>query len=560
MKKDLSLKRQSWAVPAILTIAFFVRLWGVGFGLPGLYHADEPIVVNHALAFGAGDLNPHFFKIPPLTSYLLFVCYGIYYGVGWLAGSFHSIRDFEYLFYSNPSSFYLIARLVFGVFLGTASVYALYFLVKRFWGMQMALWASFFFALNFLHVRDSHYIYADIPLLLVLLIGFYFIFCMIENPTSKKWPILIGGMIGLATAIKYNGIFLVIPYAWACLGSVSWRKGLGFWALAGITALLTFLALNPFAILDYSFFMKEIMEQSAANRGGLPWLHHLSYSLSGAMGWPMLILALGGALGALLSKERDPQTIAVFVFSYYVVLCFFGQPYDRYVLPLIPFLLILATGVMLRLKERSHLLFWVLIPFLILPLIIKIVHWDRLMTAPDVRAVSKEWIETNIPSGSRLAFDGSFYMPRLVFTPGQLEEKKSRATEGFQTEAKARRIDALLSKPYQPSYELYFLSTNPNGSGFLFAEPRVPLDMDTLKQKSIEYVFLVDGLRQSNDPFFLALQANADLVMTFSPYRNPEDLTIHDPQAMTGGPFLWSDILPRERNGYPISVYRVRPD
>ena len=54
-----------------------------------------------------------------------------------------------------------------------------------------------------------------------------------------------------------------------------------------------------------------------------------------------------------------------------------------------------------------------------------------------------------------------------------------------------------------------------------------------------------------------ALLAGAERVVTFSPYRDPEDMTIHDPQAMTGGPFLWSDALPRKRGGYPISIYRI---
>ncbi len=178
---------------AILAIALFVRLWGVNFGLPYLYHADEPIVVNHALAFGMGDLNPHFFKIPPLVSYLLFMCYGIYCVAGWGAGLFHSVRDFEQLFYFDPSSFYLIARLVFGVFLGTVSVYALFRLVKGFRDARTALWSSFFLAVNFLHVRDSHYIYADIPLLLVLLLGFLLFFVFQKNLFHGKGTFLRAG-------------------------------------------------------------------------------------------------------------------------------------------------------------------------------------------------------------------------------------------------------------------------------------------------------------------------------------------------------------------------------
>src|SRR3989344_5891622 len=49
---------------------FKLRIWGLNFGLPYQFHQDEPIVVNHALAYGAGDLNPHFFIIPPLASYI----------------------------------------------------------------------------------------------------------------------------------------------------------------------------------------------------------------------------------------------------------------------------------------------------------------------------------------------------------------------------------------------------------------------------------------------------------------------------------------------------------
>ena len=66
------LDRNSLILLLILAFAFFLRIWGVHFGLPYAYHADEPIVIHHALAYGSGDLNPHFFNIPPLVSYLLF--------------------------------------------------------------------------------------------------------------------------------------------------------------------------------------------------------------------------------------------------------------------------------------------------------------------------------------------------------------------------------------------------------------------------------------------------------------------------------------------------------
>ena len=70
---------EKYGLLLILAAAFLLRATGINFGLPYLYHQDEPIVVNHALAYGAGDFNPHFFKLPPLLSYLLFIVYGAAY-------------------------------------------------------------------------------------------------------------------------------------------------------------------------------------------------------------------------------------------------------------------------------------------------------------------------------------------------------------------------------------------------------------------------------------------------------------------------------------------------
>src|SRR3989338_3505548 len=102
--------------------AFCLRVTGASFGLPQIMHQDEPIVVNHALAYSDFDLNPHFFKIPPLLSYLVFMVYGFaYLLLHFLAGV--SKESFALAFFRDPTLFYIAARFLFGVVLGTASVY-----------------------------------------------------------------------------------------------------------------------------------------------------------------------------------------------------------------------------------------------------------------------------------------------------------------------------------------------------------------------------------------------------------------------------------------------------
>src|SRR3989338_8596200 len=124
--------RERFAIGAILAAALLLRVWGINFGLPDLYHADDPIFVNHAMAYGTGDFNPHFFKIPPLVSYLLFVVYTFYFLIGKGLGCFSTVDNFADLFLANSTSFYLIARILFGTVIGTFTVYFLYRLAKKY--------------------------------------------------------------------------------------------------------------------------------------------------------------------------------------------------------------------------------------------------------------------------------------------------------------------------------------------------------------------------------------------------------------------------------------------
>ena len=78
----------------ILLLALSVRLLGINYGLPYVLYPDEAVIVNHAMAFGTGDLNPHYFIYPSLYMYVLFIVYGMTYIGGRLLGAFGSTDDF----------------------------------------------------------------------------------------------------------------------------------------------------------------------------------------------------------------------------------------------------------------------------------------------------------------------------------------------------------------------------------------------------------------------------------------------------------------------------------
>jgi len=564
---DSSIRHEKKILAAILFLAFSLRLWGIQFGLPGLFHADEPIVLNHALAFGAGDFNPHFFKIPPLVSYLLFIIFGVCYTLGHLLGVFHSPADFESFFYADPSSFYLIARLIFGALTGTVTVGLFYFVVRRHFDARRALIGSFLLAGSFLHVTDSHYLYADIPLLLVIVLSLGVIWSLNAGVGFKE-HFMAGAVLGLATAVKYNGVFMAIPYAVSLLLSRGrFPQKIKYAFAAAAVSILVFTFLNPYWILDFNFFISELKSQSQS-QGGVGWLHHLTYSLSGAVGVPMLALSLAGASGLFLKEQRFSEqwnkrlVLLVFTGGYYGLLACAGQPYPRYVLPLLPGILFFSSDFICRIteKKRSHVFFILLVVFCAAFPLTKSVLWNQLMSAPDVRTQAKAWIESNLASGTALALDWEFYMPRLNFSRSQLEEKKTEVvSKAHFQETQIRRLDTLMSLQLsRPSYQLHFLVPQPGvQERFLMASPVLPYNLNRLRADNIQYVLLAMGIPQADSyEFFQAIQSQAKLIKTFSPYRDGRLESI-DTVAMTGGPFTWSEIAARNANGLAISLYRI---
>ncbi|MBU0570536.1 MAG: glycosyltransferase family 39 protein, partial [Candidatus Omnitrophica bacterium] len=196
------MKKARILISLIIILGAVLRLWGIDFGLPFLSHQDEQIVVNHALAYGMGDLNPHYFNIPPLTSYLLFIVYGIYFLAGMAAGLFHTPLEFARHFFTDPGSFYIIGRLFIGVIPGAVSIVAVYIFAGRFLSRRAALFAASIMSVCFLNVANSHYIYTDMLLVMFTVLAYNAIYSFYKIPTLKNY-LAAGIMIGLAAGAKY---------------------------------------------------------------------------------------------------------------------------------------------------------------------------------------------------------------------------------------------------------------------------------------------------------------------------------------------------------------------
>lgn len=556
---------------AIIAAAFFVRLVGIQYGLPFAYHDDEPVVVNYALAYGTGDFNPHTFNIAPLLTYVLFFIYGIFFAIGRLIGYFHGLKDFAYLYLNDPTVFYIIGRTVLGLICGTASVLALYHTGRKYFNKLTGLLAALFLAVNFLHVRDSHYIYFDIPLTLCVLLFFIKAYDFFGEAKRIDY-IQLGALLGLAYSVKYQGISLLFPFFLIIIYNIYLSRNVAFsvkfsnlaWC-GGAALAVTFIS-NPFLFINLQEFINIAQK--------FPYipvdpLYHLKISLFNGCGLFMVIFGIIGMIWAL-ARRSGASLPAAYAIFYYLLIVKVTQPGERLVLPIVPLLLLFAafmiTGLYEIIKKRAYSFYGVciLVIFLIYPSATKIYYSDRLFLQEDTRTQAYKWIKDNIRQGSGIALDAtSSWFPRLEKNKEQikgLSEFFGSSSFGKPADAEQMKLKFMIDNPSYPdkTYYLYYLRAITT-KGFLSIYPCINVSFGELKSKNIDYAVLSSILINNEYSGFVnEVEKRGSLLKTFSPYK--DGISRISPKEAAGVPaaaFMEKELRDRKSYGPYIKIYKI---
>ncbi len=407
------MKPSSLCLVLIIAAAAGLRFWGLGFGLPNINcRPDETILVDHALAIGAGDFNPHFFNYPTFHFYLLTLVYGLYFCLGYAGGIFADIRAFQHLYLQDPSSFYLIGRALSAV-LGTASVGLVYAIGRHLGGERVGLLGAAFLAGAFLHVRDSHFLTVDIAATFHVLLAYCFAlrYCAV----GRRANLLLAGLFaGLAVSTKYNMALLMPGLGLAVWFGPQQLEGKSRQiVLLGAVATAAFILGSPYIVLDFPAFWRDFnFERLHAAQGhgidlGRGWWHHLSFSLPLGLGWPLWAAGILGLVCLGRFYRRPGWVLLSGVLVYYGVAGSSYTVFVRYMVPIIPFLCLAAAVLVdISLKGRS---IWPTVlagGLLVAPSAYAAYQHGRLLVQPDTRLLATHWIEEQIPSGTRLALVG----------------------------------------------------------------------------------------------------------------------------------------------------------
>jgi hypothetical protein len=538
-----------------LVIGLTLRAWSVSYGLPDLYHPDEPRIVERAVRFHQGDLNPRFFNWPSLYMYVMAGVYGVAFGA--------SPDEVAGAFGRQPALFYLVGRLVTALF-GTATLALLYFTGRIAYGRTVGILAAGLLAVDLLHVRDSHWVTTDVPLTFLITLATFL--ALRYWRTGRLGDAGAAGLVaGLATSMKYPGglafLGLLVAHAARRPGRPTWRRVAGRdTAVAAGLAAGGFVLGTPFALLTPVAFVQGVLDElrevhtvQFGNEGDVPgYLFHLAYSLPEAMGWPVYLLAIAGLAWALTVRGAREAVVLAFALPYLLVIITWSSRFERYAIPLLPTLTLLAALAVVQgvgwLSERGALAPgpWpaVLVAgaaaVLVAPALGRVTAYHRLLAEPDTRALASGWVERHVPPETRIALEP--YSLSLPVARRQLREAPGSLVDLQQPPAAA----ATPEEPgRQAGYWLVRLHT---------------YDLDRLVTDRVQYVvlsgFVYQRHRRACDRhptpcrFYAQLEARSQLVFSASPGVEGLLLVgdIYSPLTR---------IRERQHPGPPIRIYQL---
>ena len=283
----------------ILLVAFGLRVWSLGHGLPYSYNLDERAhFVPHAVSMTSGDLNPGYFINPPFLTYIL---------AAWL--SVIRLGGVEQWFADDAGAVFLAGRWI-TVFFGVGTVAATYFAGKAWFDKKAGLIAAAIIAVAFLPVFYSKLALNDGPGMLPCALALWASAVVLRTGSTKA--LLAGGAaVGLAASFKYSdGAVVIALVAAALLSPLSITDAVKGLVFAGLIAIAAVIVTNPYLFADWDTFINDLDRQRKFAGGaallGQPerngWWYYLTSS-TWALGWfPSIFAVVGGIM--LIVKRR----------------------------------------------------------------------------------------------------------------------------------------------------------------------------------------------------------------------------------------------------------------
>ena len=459
-KTFLSPRKCTIILVTIILFGAALRFYGLDFGFPRYYHPDERkkvYVISKMLR--RDTLDPDYFFHPTLLLYLTIIVSKLSNFFGFDITSI----DTEYFVandYLRRSLRILFAGRLVSALAGTLSIPMLYFISRDLFGRFTALLSALILVISPLHITCSRYLKEDCLLTFVMLIVIYFCSRVIKRGEIRS-IYLASFFVGISIAVKYPGIIclsVVCLLPWAKIQIQSLRDLLNpdraIFSHVIRSLLLVpcgFFICSPYSFLNLTQSTGGILTEynhAVTGHHGLvisPISEWCLFYFSRTLIPGMSILTIAVSLMSIGVFFRRP-TNGLFLIITAVSVFYFAaelipskplpQP-DRYILPCVPLVAILAAYFTCRLKNLMVTV--ILICCLVFyPLNRSIALASEIRI--DTRKQATEWIVKNLPHSSRiLTFGGSEYLCRI---PRSFKAVAARLVIGTEKKNIAKRLSS----------------------------------------------------------------------------------------------------------------------
>jgi 4-amino-4-deoxy-L-arabinose transferase-like glycosyltransferase len=420
-------------ISTILLIALSIRLWGISYDLPYIYHPDEPWPIRIAFnMLQSHNLNPHFFDWPSLIIYVNLFIEAIYYsstivnklmlGLGQPSGVMGPLVELTMgVTYTRVPIIVLLARLV-TVGMGIGTILATIWAGKKlFRDIKVGALAGILMAVSLTNVSLNRFntpdSYATFFLSAVFLASIYI---YQEGRTSAY--VITGICLGLAVSSKYNSGLIIVVFLVGHFLRTGWRGFKDYRLyLALCLGALAFIATTPYALLDFSAFSVNVLNVNSHYSTGHPgmegntlkWYLGYMWRTAGVF-YALSVLAI---LRGIYSRSKELILLSIFPLVYFVFICMFTVRNDRTFLPLTPFLYLLAASFLaylwnkankIRLKVMRQSSFLAIICLVLAGLILttSLTFKSTIqLTTINSRETARLWIDSNLPINSKIVIE-----------------------------------------------------------------------------------------------------------------------------------------------------------
>ena len=369
------------------------------------YHPDEYGIIK-VLSY----MNPKKLKLKPFTFsmggtqvYLI----GLILGILSLIKIIVLTTDIKYYFI-NPevmAHIFLVGRITNAVY-ATGTIALTYLISRRFCAHKIfSILSCILLGFTPLFILNSHYMYLDIPMLFWIYFAVYNGLNIIRHGEFRSY-IFSGIGIGLAAGSKMTAVFSVVILVLAHLLYIYENKSQKFlskYFLLGILSCVgAFLFSNPFFLFGLPGTVQEVKTLGIISPDFKFYISALRYGL----GTALCILCMIG-IGSFLANKKEKQSLLLFgwIILYFAFISMFAQKFYRYILPVVPCIIILATYGIELLWRKIKL---TRIPILITTAFVCFITlcygsaYLKLIAKRNVRTEAGEWIVKNIKQSSTI--------------------------------------------------------------------------------------------------------------------------------------------------------------